>query len=523
MYSIRTHSAAALIEMDVPPAQLYTTALGQGGKIAVDFIPEGDVGSELRFGTVPLRFIPTSRLGVDGWRTLHLAINCHFDPLPHKYCQHSGPCEHREKPSDVDQTSKPSVRSWQGKRDDYALSEPLPSAAELRRSSQVHMIGGGRRSDLRGGNRMSGTTLAAATGRGGGPRQAYGEGTRSAFYSSTRTPNPHVGGDGQLSPYAWKTSLLWAEASRHRGDDGSDEVLLWEPACCLDQEQASRRNVDAVRYAESVLAALEAVEMLWVHGACAPHVHHTSLRTSWLHQGWHCAFARAARLCALTGWLCPLCAPRACLVPVGGAASSGYSDSLYTVLELVAWQRLKKIHPSNTVLLNATQVSSIAGRAARLPLFDAARDHARWLRSQLRKHGSPGRAYVATFLERLGIDLRDPSIVREAFAALGAIGATQQREAQQGGPGDAGATGRHHTEAVYRPTDRRRKELVPETAQWDYGWIDNRAVEARPRVGQPPLSKWHPGPTITRDFLKPGLVSDLHVGPQARGKRVQGD
>lgn len=280
VYSIRTHSTAALVEMGVPPAQLYTTALGQGGKIAVDFIPEGDVGSELRFSTVPLRFIPTSRLGVDGWRTLHLAINCHFDPLPHKYCQHSGPCEHREKPSDVDQTTKPSVRSWQGKRDDYALSEPLPSAAELRRSSQVHMIGGGRRSDLRGGNGMSGTALAKATGRGGGPRQAYGEGTRSAFYSSTRTPNPHVGGDGQLSPYAWKTSLLWAEASRHGGDDGSD-VLLWEPACCLDQVQASRRNVDAVRYAESVLAALEAVEMLWVHGTRPPRVPQ-SHRAAWL-------------------------------------------------------------------------------------------------------------------------------------------------------------------------------------------------------------------------------------------------
>ena len=198
------------------------------------------------------------------------------------------------------------------------------------------------------------------------------------------------------------------------------------------------------------------------------------------------------------------------------SASSGYSDSIYTVLELVAWHRLKTIHPSNTTLLNATEVASISGRAARLPLFDAGRDHARWLRAQLRKHGSPGRAYVTTFLHRLAIDLRDPAIVREAFAALDAIGASQQRETQEsrrmhGAKARDSTHLRHHTEAVYRPTGRIRKELIPETAQWDYGWIDNRAVERRPRVGQPPLSKWHPGPTVSRDFLKAGLISDLHL------------
>lgn len=256
-----------LVALGVPAGQLFATALGQGGKIAVDFVPEGDMGGEMRFGTVPLRFVPTSKLGLQGWRTLHLALNCHFDPLPHRYCQHSGPCEHREKPSDVDQPAKPSVRSWDGKRADYALSEPLPDEAEQRRSARIHMIGGGERADLRGGNGMSGAELAAATGHGGGPRSAYTEGTRSAFYSSTRTPNPHVGGDGQLGPYAWKTSLLWAEVGFHRGADGAGELLLWESACCLDQVEVSRGRVDAVRYAESVLAALEASEMMWIHGA----------------------------------------------------------------------------------------------------------------------------------------------------------------------------------------------------------------------------------------------------------------
>ena len=73
---------------------------------------------------------------------------------------------------------------------------------------------------------------------------------------------------------------LCARQSQRQRRQVSD-VLLWEPACCLDQVQASRRNVDAVRYAESVLAALEAVEMLWVHGTRPPRVPQ-SHRAAWL-------------------------------------------------------------------------------------------------------------------------------------------------------------------------------------------------------------------------------------------------
>ena len=450
----------ALVNMGVPAAQLYATALGQGGKIAVDFIPEGHVPDELRFGHVPLRYLKASSLDLPGWRTLHLAINCHFDPLPHKHCAHSAPCSHRDDKS-CDHPANPSVRSWAGKRADYALSAPTPCAADRK---QVRRVTGRHAEGGAGLQMVEGQALAAAAGHGGGPRGAYTEGSRSAFYSSTRTPNPHVG-HPHLGPLGWKSSLLWQQVSRHRGADGRSEVLVWEHACCLDQAAISRGQADAVRYAESILAALEASEMLWVH------------------------------------------------------AGSDYSASLFTVLELVAWHKMKRIHPSNTVLLNAMQVTSIAGRSARLPLFDAGRDHARWLQATLRKHGSVGRAVCGVFLARLGVDLRNRRVVVEAFAALAAVAASAQ---QQDLAAPDQSPGTYST--FYAPRRELRAGNAPETTEWDYGWIADATKEGRPRVGKPPRSNWHPGPEteqatyrsqpfnrgppLSWDYIKPGLVSD---------------
>lgn len=141
--------------------------------------------------------------------------------------------------------------------------------------------------------------------------------------------------------------------------------------CCLEQVAISQGAVEASRYAEGVLAALEACEQLWVH------------------------------------------------------ASSDYSTSLFSVLELLTWHAWRKVHPANTVLLNAMQVTSVAGRHARVPLFDGGRNHSTWLRQQLKKHGAIGHAVVATFLKKARVDVRDGAMVREAFAALEAVAATQ--------------------------------------------------------------------------------------------------
>ena len=84
------------------------------------------------------------------------------------------------------------------------------------------------------------------------------------------------------------------------------------------------------------------------------------------------------------------------------------------MLELVAWHRLKTIHPSNTTLLKP-QGRLDLGTRARLPIRRWARSRA--VRAQLRKHGSPGRAYVTTFLHRLATDLRDQAIVRRLCGA----------------------------------------------------------------------------------------------------------
>lgn len=201
----------SLVAHGVAPKQLYATALGQGGKIEVNFNIEGEIDGELRYAHVPIRFIPASGLELKGWRTLHLALNCHFDPLPDERCSHQQPCGHRSK-AKCDHPTKTSVRSWEGKRADFELSAPVPSAADRARAARRHKIDGSR-GDLQSGNGMSGMDIAAAMGLVGGPRCAYAEGTRSAFYSATRTPNPHVGGDGQMGPLAWKTSLVWVSAA----------------------------------------------------------------------------------------------------------------------------------------------------------------------------------------------------------------------------------------------------------------------------------------------------------------------
>ena len=125
------------------------------------------------------------------------------------------------------------------------------------------------------------------------------------FFSTTRTPTPHVG-DPSISSLSWKTSTLWAESSKRQGG-----VWLWEPACCVEQGPISRGQVSSSVYAADVIAAIEACDVLWIY-----------------------------------------------LAP-------DYHDSLHTVLELTAWYATKTIHPSNTKLLNTMQVTSISGRAVR--------------------------------------------------------------------------------------------------------------------------------------------------------------
>lgn len=192
--------------------------------------------------------------------------NCHFDPLPDKHCSHQEPCCHRA-PSECDLPTKPSVRSWSGKRADFELSQPE-------------------------------VTLKHALAREGPP-------PAKVFFSSTRTPNAHVG-DPSISSLGWKTSTLWAETSKQQGG-----YWLWEPACCVEQGPISRGQVSSTDYALDVIAAIEACDVLWVHVA------------------------------------------------------SDYYDSLHTVLELAAWHASKTIHPSNTKLLNSMHVTSISGRTVR--------------------------------------------------------------------------------------------------------------------------------------------------------------
>ena len=113
-----------LVALGVPAEQLFMTALGQGGKIAVDFVPEGDMGGEMRFGTVPLRFVPTSKLGLQGWRTLHSRPTA-TSTRCRTVTASTAPCEHREKPSDVDQPAAPRYAAGRAK----ARSCPLGAAA----------------------------------------------------------------------------------------------------------------------------------------------------------------------------------------------------------------------------------------------------------------------------------------------------------------------------------------------------------------------------------------------------------
>ena len=457
-----------LVAYGVDPAQLKMSWKGQGGKLQ----------RELRFGHVPLRFVKVADLRIESWKTLHLAINCHFDPLPDEYCAHDTPCRHRVG-ARCDQPNKVgSVRSWEGKQADYALSSPAVPPPN---------------------------TYGALYG-GGGPRGAYDDGVRSAFFSSTRTPNPHVG-DARLGPLGWKTSLLWAETRRH----AAAGLLLWSDACCLDQEAISRGLAGAERYAESVLAALEECDFIWVH------------------------------------------------------TSSDYSDSLFTVLELCAWHVMKTIHPSNTRLLNAMAVTSVSGRSARLPLYDPKRDHVAWVRAQLRKHGSIGREYAAAFKSLLGVDVRDEGLVRTAFAALAAIAATPDSAGIETRPEARPPKGLQPTltsvgpansfPTWYNPEGHTRRcglddaggrTPAPEIADYDYGWLEPPGGGGStnppkhypgghpPYSGRIPDSLHHPGPRQPRQyaplidrhlqnggrksFLKPGMASDV----QARTRRVAG-
>ena len=437
----------AVVAYGVDESRLHVTATGQGGKIQVDFIPSGgDLDKKvLRFGHVPLRFVRADELGVRGWRTLHLAINCHFDPLPDPICTHSTPCGHRAARF-CDKPARPSVRSWEGKADDFALSAPAVKSAEV-------------------------------DGPGFGPRGAYEDGVVAAFYSSTRTPNPHVG-DGRLGPLGWKTGLLWGEVRKHADTSG---LILWCDAACLDQVAISRGLAGARRYAESVLAALEECDAFWVH------------------------------------------------------FSSDYGDSLFTTLELLAWHTLKGIHPTTTVLLNAMAVVNVAGRHARLPLWDAGRDHVAWLRAQLRKHGSVGREAVAAFRELAGVDVRDAHLVKAAFSALAALAATpptdptpvvEERRPPAGLQPTlqrVGPAGNHAT--WYQPTDHWTRG-APERADWDYGWIEPHGEGGSthpprhfigghpPNDGRPPMSGFKP--PAREVWLKPGLHSDLPFYDQRR-------
>lgn len=466
------------------PSQLRRSAKGQGGEIKVDFLPElrSDRSEMRRLSAVPLRFVHASQLSLEQWRTLHLGLNCHFDPPPDRHCAHAKPCVHRG-PGQCDHPSRPSVRSWAGKREDFGLSRdtgfavtdvvsaicgasirPLPRDQVVARVE--HFASGRRGQKLRstefaqlcahldalepmptelpkGSSAGLGGRVGAVIGAGSRlryslaatSRGAHTAGMLAAFYSASRTPNPHVG-DGGMGPFAWKTSLLWGEVGKHaeRG------VLLWEPSACVNQVAVSQGQVDAAVYAESVLAAMEECDALWVH------------------------------------------------------ASSDYCISLYTVLELATWHRWRTIHPSNTVLLNAMEVASVSGRTTRLPLLDVDRDHSAWLQGQLRKHGSPGREYCAAFLTHAGVDVREPQVVRGAFAALEAIAASAVAQAADGS--------QQAHETYYAP-----HYGLPQ--DWDLGWATRPPTRGAPPAGldRPPLSKWHPGPHAPV-WLCPGLASD---------------
>ena len=422
----------ALVEYGVPRAQLLVTSQGQGGGVKVEFIPTGSLKPPKRFGHVPLRFVHVSELDNEGWRGLHLALNCHLDPLPHPHCAHAAPCCHRA-PAQCDHPARRSVRSWQGKRADLALSLPcVPPQSTLAAVS------------------------IAGLGVGGGPRGAYETDLRSAFFSSTRTPNPHVG-DAQIGPLAFKTSLVWREVGRH----AARGVLLWADACCLDQAAISKGAVDVTRYAEGVLAALEESEMLWVY------------------------------------------------------AASDYSSSLFTVLELLTWHAWKGVHPGNTTLLNAMVLKNVAGAAVRVPLYDPMRDHPKWLREQLKKHGAIGHRCAEFFRAHAGVDVRDGAKVAEAFRALSDVGASSALH-DEGGWTQA---------ASYAPAGGFDAK-APQESDWDYGWI-NPPAHRKPAPGRPPASEWirphedyyYAAMGTSRAHLKPGLVTYAE-GAVGAGRRA---
>ena len=387
---------------------------GEAGKVEVQFNVDAEK-IKLMFAHVPLRFVRVSALdgtdgaaihetagrdlcNYDGWRTLHLAINCYFDPLPDNNCDHSGPCRHRS-PKLCDKVSGgPSVRSFEGKIADYNLSSPAVPAL------------------------------------GGGPRGAYEDGIQSAFYSSTRTMNAHVG-DARMGPSGWKTAALWAECKKH----AESGMLLWCDACCLDQVAITQGRAGAKRYAESILAALEECNFLWIH-----------------------------------------------LTP-------DYTTSIYTVLELLAWHTLKKtIHPTRVKVLNAMAVTSVSGRGARIPVFDPVRNHLDWLNAQYKKHGAVGREYAVAMRKLLpGCDVRDEAKVRGAFEALAAVVATHEMNTADGDEAlgrvrakplpAAGLLGPTLTKvgvadsipSFYAPEGHKNgpPEAIKHTTAWDYGWI----------------------------------------------------
>ena len=389
--ALRRARACANLLVDtygVPREQLTVSYTGEGGAVAVDFIPHAaSLGTERRS---PLRFVHLGRLSIDGWRTLHLALNCHFNPLPSVHCAHAVPCTHRSPThASVDEPARLSVRSWRGKRQDWALSTPEDAP---RPAAPVPAAGHAT---------PDGVTVDGAAADGAAVDAADDGGARlKAFYSSTRTPCPHVGEAG-IGPLSWKSAALWSESSKWPG-----AVWLWESACCIDQVAVSKGLVTGDAYASEVLDALGACDQLWVH------------------------------------------------------AASDYSDSLYTVLELMAWHASRRIHPSTTRLLSQADVTSIAGRTARVPLYDAARDHAQWLRRQLAKHGDVGRAVASAFCQRAGVDVRDARLLHSAFAALEALAATNETPA----PSSHYAP-RHHWLADARPA-----------SDFDYGFITAHAT-----------------------------------------------
>ena len=416
----------ALVEYGVPRAQLLVTSQGQGGGVKVEFIPTGSLKPPKRFGHVPLRFVHVSELDNEGWRGLHLALNCHLDPLPTR-------------------TARTPRRAATARR--RSATTPRGAACAAGRGSAPTSPSRARA--------FRRSTLAAVSiaglGVGGGPRGAYETDLRSAFFSSTRTPNPHVG-DAQIGPLAFKTSLVWREVGRH----AARGVLLWADACCLDQAAISKGAVDVTRYAEGVLAALEESEMLWVY------------------------------------------------------ATSDYSSSLFTVLELLTWHAWKGVHPGNTTLLNAMVLKNVAGAAVRVPLYDPTRDHPSGYASSSRSRAISHRAEFSA---------RTP-----AWTC-----ATAPRSRRLPRPERRGRRARSTTKAAGRrrraaPAGLRREG--PQESDWDYGWI-NPPAHRKPAPGRPPASEWirphedyyYAAMGTSRAHLKPGLVTYAE-GAVGAGRRA---